>query len=177
MREIASYLYLKTYFNHGTSNCYTQSLHVDRRAHTVLYGTAIAVYLYKVLPTFDETFSPVKIPFSSLVPLPPSLRVEVLNLASAHLVCSVALTGVMALQAARWWSEHADSDEDTSDLLSPSTDAADQKRSTRKPSPSAQRRARRRKNSAGKISAASTTASRLSAATAAAASDLQGIRE
>ncbi|KLO18834.1 hypothetical protein SCHPADRAFT_866063 [Schizopora paradoxa] len=144
-------------------------------ASIFLYGTAIAVYLYKVIPVFDDTFSSVVIPVPSSVPLPPSLRFEVLNLASAHLVCSVALTGVMALQAARWWSEHAD-DEDDTDLLSPSAEQHAQKRTGRKHSPSAQRRARRRKNSASKISA-SGTASRLSAATAAAASDLKGIKE
>jgi len=145
-------------------------------ASIFLYGTAIAVYLYKVIPTFDETFSSVQVPVPSSAPLPPSLRFEVLNLASAHLVCSVALTGVMALQAARWWSEHADSDSDPSDLLSPSTEANARKRTGRKHSPTAQRRARRRKNSASKISASS-TASRLSAATAAATSDLKGIKE
>ena len=122
---------------------------------------------------FDDTFSSVVIPVSSSVPLPPSLRFEVLNLASAHLVCSVALTGVMALQAARWWSEHAD-DEDTD--LSPSAEQHAQKRTGRKLSPAAQRRARRRRNSASKISA-SGTASRLTAATAAAASELKGIKE
>ena len=35
-----------------------------------------------------------------------------LELASNNLVCSVALTGVLALQAGRWWAEKADLDED-----------------------------------------------------------------
>jgi len=34
-----------------------------------------------------------------------------LELASSHLVCSVALTGVLALQAARWWAELSDDDD------------------------------------------------------------------
>ena len=40
------------------------------------------------------------------------LKSEALNLATANLVCSVALTGVMALQAARWWAEQDSDDED-----------------------------------------------------------------
>ena len=35
-----------------------------------------------------------------------------MELASSHLVCSVALTGVLILQAARWWAEEKDVDED-----------------------------------------------------------------
>ena len=34
-----------------------------------------------------------------------------LELASSHLACSVALTGVLALQAARWWAELSDDDD------------------------------------------------------------------
>lgn len=37
---------------------------------------------------------------------PSSLRTPTLELASSHLVCSVALTGVLALQAGRWWAEN-----------------------------------------------------------------------
>ena len=43
---------------------------------------------------------------------PSALKEDVLNLASANLVCSVALTGVLALQAARWWSEQSDPEEE-----------------------------------------------------------------
>jgi hypothetical protein len=45
-------------------------------------------------------------------PFPRSLRISTLELASNNLVCSVALTGVLALQAGRWWAERADSDDD-----------------------------------------------------------------
>ena len=57
------------------------------------------------------------------------LKSEVLNFATANLVCSVSLTGVMALQAARWWSERADTDEDDDDEDS---EGLTQSRSTKK---------------------------------------------
>jgi len=34
------------------------------------------------------------------------LKTSTLELASSHLVCSVSLTGVLALQAGRWWAEN-----------------------------------------------------------------------
>ena len=40
--------------------------------------------------------------------IPPALKSEVLNLATSNLICSVSLTGVLALQAARWWAERSD---------------------------------------------------------------------
>ena len=43
---------------------------------------------------------------------PRSLRTPTLDLASNHLVCSVALTGVLILQAGRWWAELTDGDEE-----------------------------------------------------------------
>lgn len=45
-------------------------------------------------------------------PMPPTLRFATLELASNNLICSVALTGVLALQAGRFWAESADADED-----------------------------------------------------------------
>ncbi|THH10187.1 hypothetical protein EW145_g1481 [Phellinidium pouzarii] len=57
--------------------------------------------------SFDETFSSIPSTLPDIIPA--TLKSEVLNLASGNLVCSVALTGVIALQAARWWAEHADS--------------------------------------------------------------------
>jgi hypothetical protein len=45
-------------------------------------------------------------------PIPHTLRVATLELASNNLICSVALTGVLALQAGRFWAENADDDED-----------------------------------------------------------------
>jgi len=49
---------------------------------------------------------------------PPDLRTPTLGLASSHLVCSVALTGVLALQMGRWWAERADDDARTAETLS-----------------------------------------------------------
>lgn len=106
----------------------------------VLYGTAVAVYLAQVLPgthSFDysaprrPSFIRTYLPrtdfveaFTIISPtsptpnelFPPTLKVQVLNLASANLICSVALTGVMGLQAARWWAESSDPEQETEDL-------------------------------------------------------------
>jgi hypothetical protein len=49
---------------------------------------------------------------------PPDLRTPTLGLASSHLICSVALTGVLALQTGRWWAERADDDADAAEQLS-----------------------------------------------------------
>ena len=51
---------------------------------------------------------------------PPDLRTPTLGLASSHLVCSVALTGVLALQTGRWWAERADDDANAAEELSAS---------------------------------------------------------
>jgi hypothetical protein len=51
---------------------------------------------------------------------PPDLRTPTLGLASSHLVCSVALTGVLALQTGRWWAERADDDAGAAEKLSAS---------------------------------------------------------
>jgi hypothetical protein len=45
-------------------------------------------------------------------PFPRTLRHATLELASNNLICSVALTGVLALQAGRFWAESSDNDED-----------------------------------------------------------------
>lgn len=76
--------------------------------------------LTKCAPATDlfANFSTLPLPFSSAItaaklpPFPPTLREPTLELASSHLVCSVVLTGVLALQAGRWWAEQADVDED-----------------------------------------------------------------
>ena len=51
---------------------------------------------------------------------PPELRTPTLGLASSHLICSVALTGVLALQTGRWWAERADDDASAAEKLSAS---------------------------------------------------------
>jgi len=48
------------------------------------------------------------------------LRTPTLGLASSHLICSVALTGVLALQTGRWWAERADDDASAAEKLSTS---------------------------------------------------------
>lgn len=87
----------------------------------LLYGTAVFVYIYSVIPNILENFTSLPLPFASsksmsavsdLPPFPASLKGPTLELASSHLACSVALTGVIALQAGRWWAEMYDSDEE-----------------------------------------------------------------
>ncbi|RXW24122.1 hypothetical protein EST38_g1737 [Candolleomyces aberdarensis] len=79
-----------------------------------LFGTTIVVYLNSVMPTFAQ--------FGALPPhlatdiFPKVLRTTVLDLASNHLICSVALTGVLALQAGRYFAEKAD-EEDEDDYV------------------------------------------------------------
>ncbi len=48
-------------------------------------------------------------------PFPKSLRSATLDLASSNLICSVALTGVLALQAGRFWAETYDVDTEISE--------------------------------------------------------------
>jgi len=45
-------------------------------------------------------------------PFPRALRHATLELASNNLICSVALTGVLALQAGRFWVESSEEDDD-----------------------------------------------------------------
>lgn len=61
-------------------------------------------------------------------PFPAPLKSTTLELASNHLVCSVALTGVLALQAGRYFSEKADQDDETDNgeyVMVDATDAED----------------------------------------------------
>ncbi|EJD06072.1 uncharacterized protein FOMMEDRAFT_18275 [Fomitiporia mediterranea MF3/22] len=115
-------------------------------ASIFLYGTAISVYLYKIIPTFDGIFSTV--PTSVHNGLTNVLKSEVLNFATANLVCSVSLTGVMALQAARWWAERADA-EDSEEGVSRSP--------TQRRSP---RRVKRRENTASRLTSKASRQSR-----------------
>ncbi|KAL5529009.1 hypothetical protein ACEPAG_4983 [Sanghuangporus baumii] len=114
-------------------------------ASIFLYGTAISVYLYKIIPTFDGIFSSVPVTIPSRQPSN-ILKSEVLNFATANLVCSVSLTGVMALQAARWWSERADAEENDENNLQEGSSTAStstQRRATRK--------LKRRENAASRL--------------------------
>ncbi|EMD34433.1 hypothetical protein CERSUDRAFT_158929, partial [Gelatoporia subvermispora B] len=141
-----------------------------RRA--VLYGTAIFVYLNSVVPNLFANFTTLPLPFASqitsqappLPPFPPSLRTPILDIASAHLICSVVLTGVLILQAGRWWAEQADIDgdetegeEDTregeaepdSDKKQRATGGADEEADARAQESEQERTRRRRKAGAG----------------------------
>jgi len=82
-----------------------------------LYGTAIAIYVKSVLPSIFTNFV-VLPPDPPGAKFPPDLRAPTLGLASSHLICSVALTGVLALQTGRWWAERADDDVNTAETLS-----------------------------------------------------------
>jgi len=76
-----------------------------------LFGTTIAMYLYSVLPSLLVKFN--SLPTHQLKdPFPRALRNPTLELASGNLICSVALTGVLVLQAGRFWAERADDDVD-----------------------------------------------------------------
>jgi len=89
----------------------------------VLYASALAVYMHTVLPSRSRpdpsnrltlgsrpSFLDLRANFVTLpeyvAEVPEPLKRSTLELASSHLVCSVALTGVLALQAGRWWAEN-----------------------------------------------------------------------
>ncbi|EPQ58613.1 hypothetical protein GLOTRDRAFT_127110 [Gloeophyllum trabeum ATCC 11539] len=80
-----------------------------------LYGSAAAVYLYSVLPTLS-TFKSLPLHTASTV-YPPNLRTLTLDLASNNLICSVALTGILLLQAGRWWAENRDGNDDDAPVM------------------------------------------------------------
>ncbi|PCH38444.1 hypothetical protein WOLCODRAFT_23379 [Wolfiporia cocos MD-104 SS10] len=83
-----------------------------------LYGTAIYVYISSVLPSISTYFTDLAHPALSggapvaLPPFPQDLHRPTFELASSHLICSVVLTGVLTLQAGRWWAEQADTDDE-----------------------------------------------------------------
>ncbi|KAG2157388.1 Shr3 amino acid permease chaperone [Suillus clintonianus] len=76
-----------------------------------LYGVAVIMYAYSVIPNLMDKFTAIP-PHYVKDAFPRSLKIPTLDLASNHLVCSVALTGVLILQAGRWWAELADSDDE-----------------------------------------------------------------
>jgi hypothetical protein len=79
----------------------------------MLTATSDLLYLY------SHSITGLLAQFSSLPkhqskdPFPSALRNPTLELASSNLICSVALTGVLALQAGRLWAERADDDDET----------------------------------------------------------------
>jgi len=79
-------------------------------ASIFLFGTTTVMCLYSVLPNLFTRFA--SLPVHQLTdPLPRNLRIATLDLASNNLICSVALTGVLALQAGRFWAEKSDAEE------------------------------------------------------------------
>ncbi|KIM30153.1 hypothetical protein M408DRAFT_66726 [Serendipita vermifera MAFF 305830] len=76
-------------------------------ASIFLYGIASAVYVYSAIPKLSS-FTNLLFP-STATRFPTSLRQPTVELASSHLICAVALTGVMILQTAKYW---ADAEED-----------------------------------------------------------------
>ena len=83
-------------------------------------------YVNRNIPSFylySERITGLLAKFSSLPthqlkdPFPRALRNPTLELASSNLICSVALTGVLALQAGRFWAERADDDDDDDVVL------------------------------------------------------------
>ncbi|KAG6334377.1 hypothetical protein ID866_4716 [Astraeus odoratus] len=78
----------------------------------VLYFTTVIMYPYTVIPNMVDKFSSLPYHEAEQGPFPHTLRSPTLALANNHLVCSVALTGVLILQASRWWAELSDAEED-----------------------------------------------------------------
>jgi len=100
-----------------------------------LYGTAVAIYIQSVLPSIFSNFV-VLPPHIAGAKFPPDLRAPTLSLASSHLICSVALTGVLALQTGRMWAERADDDTSAAETLGGSgRDGDDGERDGGKPEP------------------------------------------
>lgn len=75
-------------------------------------------------------------PSSGVPPFPAYLRGPTLQLASSHLVCSVVLTGVILLQAGRWWAEQADEDGDDEGMIEDGEEATTTRETTPAPSES-----------------------------------------
>ncbi|KIJ16730.1 hypothetical protein PAXINDRAFT_175965 [Paxillus involutus ATCC 200175] len=76
-----------------------------------LYSTTVIMYMFSVIPNLFDKFSSVPLHQAKDV-FPRALRSPTLELASNHLICSVALTGVLILQAGRWWAELSDGDDE-----------------------------------------------------------------
>jgi len=81
-----------------------------------LFCTTIWMYSYSVLPSIFSLFKNLP-PHPSTDAIPEDLQSAVFDLASNNLICSVALTGVLGLQAGRFWAESADNDDDEIESL------------------------------------------------------------
>ncbi|KAG9226366.1 hypothetical protein CCMSSC00406_0003245 [Pleurotus cornucopiae] len=76
-----------------------------------LFASTMGMYLYSVLPSIFAKFA--SLPTHALKdPIPSNLRTAALDLASNNLICSVALTGVLALQAGRFWADKPEEESD-----------------------------------------------------------------
>jgi hypothetical protein len=90
-------------------------LTVSSYAPQVLYGISAAVYVYSAAPKLSK-FTSLPLPLSFLLSstssprFPSPLRQSTIELASSHLICAVALTGVLILQAAKYWADGEDDD-------------------------------------------------------------------
>jgi len=75
-----------------------------------LYISAISVYIYQVIPTLMDNFpqAPIQVTLNATKEFPTYLKKPTMDLASSHLVCSVIMTGVLFLQAGKWWADGED---------------------------------------------------------------------
>ncbi|OAX37046.1 hypothetical protein K503DRAFT_720386 [Rhizopogon vinicolor AM-OR11-026] len=96
-----------------------------------LYGLSVIMYAYSVIPNLLDQFTAIPA-YHVKDAFPRLLRAPTLDLASHHLVCSVALTGVLILQAGRWWAELADGDDEEGYLTEKveDSDVADETKSS-----------------------------------------------
>ncbi|KAG5654509.1 hypothetical protein H0H81_001150 [Sphagnurus paluster] len=92
----------------------------DGEAGNIMFdgGSIFCLPAYVMIAPVDPPSSGVFAKFDTLPmhqpqdPFPRSLRTITLELASNNLICSVALTGVLALQAGRFWAESSDAEDD-----------------------------------------------------------------
>jgi len=89
-------------------------------ASTFLSTCALVVWVYSCLPNIDRLAE--RIPHSG--PFPLDLKRSTLEIANKNLVCSVALTGVILLQAGRQTSENKDTSADPSLIKVVNTDTS-----------------------------------------------------
>ncbi|KAF7295004.1 hypothetical protein MIND_01038500 [Mycena indigotica] len=78
-----------------------------------LFGTSVALYSYSVIPVIVAKFATLPVHQEKV---PDLMRNDILHLASNNLMCSVALTGVLILQAGRFWTERSDDSQVAAEL-------------------------------------------------------------